>query len=260
MSVVGTDPQSRAYDREAEVRLILTDDQTLLGRIYRYELDGLTPSQIAEEEGNQGPAFVYNYRLQINALLSGEAPTSPWAALAVARKLRKWLKTVDLSDPLRTDLAALETVAQSRADDPEAQAVEVDKAVDKSKAAENTGTPGIYVYTLPHYLKHRIDEETGKTLLKVGHSSVDVYYRAGSAGRITALPEDPILLRIYPADDSAPREKDFHAWLRDADHQGGRTRRGGTEWFVTSTRFLDRVARSLGLDVQVVNDLEAGDD
>ena len=93
----------------------------------------------------------------------------------------------------------------------------MDKAVAKSKAAENS-TPGVYVYTLPHYLKHRVDEETGKTLLKVGHSARDAYYRAGSAGRLTALPEDPILLRIYHAAESASIEKQFHAWLNAADH------------------------------------------
>lgn len=42
--------------------------------------------------------------------------------------------------------------------------------------------PGIYVYTLPHYLNHCIDEETGKPPFKVGHSARDAYYRAGSAG------------------------------------------------------------------------------
>jgi hypothetical protein len=35
---------------------------------------------------------------------------------------------------------------------------------------------------------------------------------------------------------------------------------GGSEWFVTSTKFLDRIARSLGLHVVVVSDFEAGED
>ena len=143
---------------------------------------------------------------------------------------------------MRDDLTKLEATLQSRAEDPDAQAVEVDKAVAKSKAAENSNTPGVYVYTLPHYLKHRVDEETGKTLLKVGHSARDVYYRAGSAGRLTALPEEPILLRIYPGGRVRCVEKQFHAWLNAADHSGTRTRRAGAEWFLTSTKFLDRIA------------------
>ena len=73
--------------------------------------------------------------------------------------------------------------------------------------AEASGVAGIYVYTLPHYLRYPFDPDTGKTMLKVGHSSKDAHYRATSQGRLTALPEDPILLRIYPADESVEVEK-----------------------------------------------------
>jgi hypothetical protein len=253
-------PDEVAYDREAAVRAILEQEDSVLGRIHHYLERGLTPAEIAEAEGNQGVAFVYNYRLQLEALLSWEVPTSAWAAGSVAAKLRKWLKNPDLDARLRADLVAFEAIARSRAEDREAEAAEVTSAVAKSEKAESTGVPGIYVYTLPHYIKHPIDDVTGKTLLKVGHSSRDAYYRAESAGRLTALPEDPILLRIYATDDSAVREKEFHGWLRDADHAAGRTRRGGSEWFVTSTKFLDRVAKALGLEITVVNDFEAGED
>lgn len=251
--------QQTPYDRRAAVEAILAEDDSLTGRIYRYDLEGKSPAEIAAAEDNQGVAFVYNYRLQIHALLTGEVPTSPWTARSVAAKLRRWLRVLDLDQRLRDDLTQFEATVQSRADDPDAQAVEVEKAVAKSKAAEDDGTPGVYVYTLPHYLKHRIDEETGKTLLKVGHSARDAYYRAGSAGRLTALPEDPILLRIYPAAESAAAEKQFHAWLTAADHAGTRTKRAGAEWFVTSTKFLDRVAQALDLEVRIVNDVETGD-
>jgi hypothetical protein len=65
-------------------------------------------------------------------------------------------------------------------------------------------------------------------VLKVGHSGVGAHYRATSQGWLTALPEDPILLRIYPVAESAKAERDFHAWLRDADHAGERTQRIAT--------------------------------
>lgn len=264
LSAAGSDTATAAssaetYDRRAAVEAILAADESLTGRIYRYDLRGMSPADIAAAEDNQGVAFVYNYRLQIHALLTGEVPTSPWAAQSVAAKVRRWLKTLDLVPQLRDDLTKFEATVQSRAEDPEAQAIEVDDAVAKSKAAVDEGIPGVYVYTLPHYLKHRIDEETGKTLLKVGHSARDAYYRAGSAGRLTALPEDPILLRIYPAAESAAAEKQFHAWLTAADHAGTRTKRAGAEWFVTSTKFLDRVARALSLEIEVVNEVETGE-
>lgn len=249
-----------SYDRAAEVRKILQDDDTLLGRVFRHDQAGLTPTQMAQAEGNEGVGFVYTYRAQIRALVDGDIPTSPTIARQAARRVRKWLKTLDLSSGLKADLEDLESKLTSRAEDVAAQSKELGSAVTATEKAVATGTPGIYVYTLPHYLRHPIDSDTGKTLLKVGHSARDAHYRAGSAGRLTALPEDPILLRMYPVEESAAREKEFHAWLRDADHHAGRTRRGGSEWFVTSTKFLDRVAKALGLDVQVVNDFDAGEE
>jgi hypothetical protein len=215
---------------------------------------------MAEREGIAGVGWVSNYRSLLRVLRDGEIPSSPSMSLQGARRIRSWLKHVDLSPGLRAELVQQESLLMSRAEDREAQSAEVAGAVVATRAAEAANTPGIYVYTLPHYLRYPYEPETGRTLLKVGHSSVDAHYRASSQGRLTALPEDPILLRIYPVDESAQAERQFHAWLRDADHAGGRTRRAGSEWFVTSTKFLDRVARSLGLTIQVVTEFEAGDE
>src|SRR5690242_6538065 len=104
----GPETEAPSYDREAGVRAILEQEDTVLGRVYLYDVQGLTPSQIAEAEGNQGVAFVYNYRLQLQALLTGDDPESPWAARSVAAKLRKWLKTLDLDPRLRDDLTTFE--------------------------------------------------------------------------------------------------------------------------------------------------------
>jgi hypothetical protein len=248
------------YDRRAEVERILADDVTLLGQVWRYDEEGLSPQEMAEREGTSGPGFVSNYRSLIRALRDDDVPTSPTLSIQAARRVRSWLKKVDLSDELRTELVDLESRLMSRGEDRVAQLDEVDAAVEQTRAAESTAQPGIYVYTLPHYLRYPFDPDSGRTLLKVGHSTTDAHYRAGSQGRLTALPEDPILLRIYPVSESAEAEKDFHAWLRDADHAGNRTRRGGSEWFVTSTKFLDRVARSKGLEVRVVTNFDAGSD
>jgi hypothetical protein len=249
-----------SYDRPAEVERLLAADNTVLGRLWRYEQDGLTPQQMTEAEGVATTGWVSNYRTLIRVLRDGEVPTSPSTAQAAARRVRTWLKKPDLSSDLRGELTQQQQLLTSRAEDKTAQADEFGDAIQKSVAAEAAGTPGIYVYTLPHYVLHPYDPATGRTLLKVGHSSVDAYYRANSQGRLTALPEDPILLRIYAVEASAKAEREFHAWLRDADHAGSRTQRGGSEWFVTSTKFLDRVARSMGLEVREVTEFEAGDE
>lgn len=255
-----SDMDGPAFDRRSEVETLLEADQSLLGRVYRYEREGLTPQQMGEEEGFATFSFAYKYLTFIRGLTTGHVPTSPTVSKELAAKVRVWLKRLELSPQLRTDLTTYEGLLTSRADDKVAQAEETEVAVETSKRAEASGTPGIYVYTLPHYLRYPYDPATGRTLLKVGHSSVDAYYRVNSQGRLTALPENPILLRIYPIEASASSERTFHAWLRDADHPGSRADRGGSEWFVTSTKFLDRVARSMNLDVQVVNEFEVGDE
>ena len=249
-----------AYDRRAEVERILSSDETLLGRVYRYGLEGLPLQEIAEREDVATTNFVNKYNKFISCLVTGEVPSSPTMSKELAGRVRSWLKQLNLVPELRVQLQEYETQLMSRAEDTSARSAEVETAVEATKAAEANATAGIYVYTLPHYMLHRYDPDTGKTLLKVGHSSVDAVYRATSQGRFTALPEDPILLRIYPVEESAKAEREFHGWLRDADHAAGRTRRGGSEWFVTSTKFLDRIAHSLGLDIQVITEFETGED
>lgn len=255
-----TDPVSPDYDRRSEVERLLEADDTVLGRFFRYDQQGMTPQEMSDAEGVTTLGWVSNYRTLVTVLRDGEVPKSPSLSAQSAARVRKWIKKPGISPKLRDELEAQESLLMSRAEDRRAQTEEVEEAVEATKKAEASSGPGIYVYTLPHYLRHPYDPVTGRTFLKVGHSSVDAIYRAQSQGRFTALPEDPILLRIYPVDESANAERDFHAWLRDADHASGRTQRGGTEWYVTSTKFLDRIAKSKGLEVVVVTDFEAGEE
>lgn len=235
--------------RADEVASLLQMDETVLGRFWGYEREDLSPQQMAEREGLTTTGWVYNARSLIRVLRDGEIPSAPSMAEQAARKVRAWLAGLELTPNLRDALTEQEKVLSSRAADSKAQEAEIDSAVADSVAAEKTNTTGIYVYTLPHYIKHRADQASGRTFLKVGHSARDAFYRARSQGRLTALPEDPILLRIYPADESARMERLFHAWLEDADHARPRSSRGGSEWFLTSPKFLDRIAASLGLAV-----------
>lgn len=254
------DAASETCIRATEVDALLADDPTLIGRIHQYDAAGMTPQEMAEREGNSSVGFVSNYRTQIRALRNGQIPSSPTLSIQTARKVRAWLKKLDLSPGLRADLEDLESRLTAFGEDPKAQRRETEAAVSRSREAESSGTAGIYVYTLPHYLRYPFDPESGRTLLKVGHSGSDVYYRATSQGRLAALPEDPILLRVYPTeDDSRALERQFHAWLADADHLSKRTQRAGSGWFVTSAKFLDRIARALGLEVQEISAFETGE-
>ena len=66
-----------------------------------------------------------------------------------------------------------------------------------SSTAEASGVRGIYVYTLPHYLRYPVDpsededESTDdRTYLKVGMSGKDIIQRVRQQVN-TALPEEP---------------------------------------------------------------------
>ena len=152
-SVSGAEPES--FDRRAEVERLLDADDTLLGRLWAYDKQDMTPETIGELEGTPTFGWVYNHRSLIRVLSDGEIPPGPSLALAGARKVRAWLKTLDLSPDLRAALTEQESLLMSRAEDRQAQSEEVEGAVEATKTAEAAGTPGIYVYTLPHYLRFR---------------------------------------------------------------------------------------------------------
>lgn len=252
-------PSSSGFDRRSEVSALLDADDTAAGDVWRRLRGGATPQQIAEEDGiTVGP--VYSFINLHNALLEGTVSSAPSVARGVAGRVRTWLRTKPLSEKLRQALEEQERLLNAVVDDSQASEAESREAVEKSKAAEAQDIAGVYVYTLPHYVRYPYDRKTRRTLLKVGHSSVDALYRANSQTRVTSLPEDPWLLRIYPAEASSHTERQFHAFLHDADHHGVRGTRSGAEWFLTSLKFLDRIATTLGLEVIVINDFAIEDE
>ena len=247
------------FDRRQEVSVLWDADQTSTGEVWRRLRAGATVQQIADEDRiTTGPVYAaIRYHA---ALVDGAVSGSPSVARAHAGRIRAWLRAKPLSPQLRAELEDQEQKLNAIVHDEHASEVESETALENSRAAASENTAGIYVYTLPHYVRFPYDATTGRTLLKVGHSSVDALYRANSQTRVTSLPEDPWLLRIYPAEQSLEVEKDFHGFLRDADHTGVRGTRVGAEWFLTSLKFLDRIATTLRLDVRIINDFVIEDD
>jgi hypothetical protein len=237
-------------------------DESRLGQIYRCLEEGLDAEAIAEKFEVGYPSFVWNYRRLIRALVDGDLPTAPTVALAAARKFRSILKSASLSPATRAYLGANLEELERRANDADRRDAEVQRAQVQTQQAEARNEVGIYVYALPHYLRYPFEPDSGRTLLKVGRSDSDVIVRFRNQTRTTALPEEPILLRIYrtPGAATAPTENKFHRLLEAADHSRSVARSAGREWFLTSTRFLDEIASLLGLPVDIVNDNEVIDD
>lgn len=259
-TVSGMDEQQAApYDRKAEVEGHLEADETRIGETYRWSKEGLTLQQQAERAGVTYGNYGYNNTVIIRALAEGVIPKGPTLALAAARKTRAWLKEKPLSEELKRDLKVTEAALMLQAGDRSAQESEDQVATEVTKKVLAQLVPGIYVYTLPHYWRHKVDPDLDQTYLKVGKSDTDVFSRIGQQ-RTTALPEDPWLLRIYPTRDAAAIERRFHAMLEAADHRRTESKKGGREWFLTSLRFLDWYAAELGLEIQRPNEDTVGED
>lgn len=239
-----------------EIERLLDADQSRLGQVFRAQRRGLDADAIAAELNVGSTTFVWSYNRTARALIDGDLPTAPTVALRAARPFRTMLKSRDLSDAARSYLMANLEELDRRANDEARRADEDQYAKEQTEQAEALGEHGIYVYALPHYLRYPYEPDSGRTLMKVGRSDNDVIMRFRSQTRTTALPEEPVLLRIYKTDGTATAktESDFHRLLEAADHSRSVTRSAGREWFVTSTRFLDEVARVLKLPVVVVND------
>ena len=191
-----------------EIQAALRADDSALGDVFRRLESGSTLAQVRSELGD----FAWNYNRGIEAMLYGDLPTAPSVIRSACRPFRRLLRDVSTFSPetervLRTNLAIME----SRLIDADVKVVELENARQATGEAEAKAIPGVYVYALPHYLNYPVDPTTGHTLFKVGRSDRDVIQRFRNQIRTTALPEDPVLLRIYETtgDDASTQERQF---------------------------------------------------
>lgn len=242
----------------AEIEEMLRNDPSRTGDCFRAIERDEDAEGMKTAVGSKYPGVVWHYERLIKALRDGDLPTAPTVIRSVSRKFRTVLKSDDLSEDARLVLSSNLVVLDRRAADRARQKEETEAALTATAETEAEAIPGIYVYTLPHYLRYPYDDDSGRTLFKVGRSDRDVIERFRSQTRTTALPEEPVLLRVYPvAEDeaSAKAEREFHTTLEAADHDRSTARTGGTEWFLTSVRFLDRIAALLDLPIEEVFDV-----
>jgi hypothetical protein len=89
--------ESSGYDHKTEVERLLDADETVLSRLWQYENLGLTPQEMSDLEGVAGVGWVSNYRSLVRVLRDGHLPKSPSRSLQGARRIRSWLRKLDLS-------------------------------------------------------------------------------------------------------------------------------------------------------------------
>ena len=245
-----------------EIRAALLKDGTRMGDVCRALELGKTPAEIAAELGTQTPNFVNKYKRFARAIETGSLPLAPTMIRECGTAMRGFLnRNLELLSPetiaiLEDRISALKSIRI----DPEAEESEDLRIRQRTQRAERQAVPGIYVYTLPHYRKHpvepAVDESLAhRTLMKVGMSDSDVIKRFRHQERNTSLPEDPELLRIYTGgSEMLALEQRMHRLLRAADHRQNTGRASGTEWFLTSLKFLDAIAEDMGLKIYLTID------
>ena len=238
-----------------EVRDALQIDETRMGDVYRALALGKSSTEIAAELGTQTPNFVNKYKRFARAIETGDLPSAPTMIRECGIAMRGFLNrhyarlSPGTIKVLESRIVTLSTVRI----DPIAEENEDLRIQQRTQSAERQAVTGIYVYTLPHYRKHPVepalDESLAhRTLMKVGMSDSDVIRRFRHQERNTSLPEDPELIRIYTGTtDMLPLEQRMHRLLRAADHRQNTGRASGTEWFLTSLKFLDAIAADMGL-------------
>lgn len=238
-----------------EIRAALLIDETRMGDVYRALAQGKTSAAIAIELGTQTGSFVNKYKRFARAIETGDLPSAPTMIRECGTAMRGFLNRHSEQLSLGTIQVLEERIAAlaSLRIDPVAEENEDLRIRQRTQSAERQAVPGIYVYTLPHYRKYPVepapDEALAhRTLMKIGMSDSDVIRRFRHQERNTSLPEDPELLRVYTGSgDMLPLEQRMHRLLRAADHRQNSGRASGTEWFLTSLKFLDAIAGDMGL-------------
>lgn len=250
------------FDVRKELESFLNLDSSLYGEIWRKTKAGDSDEVIQQSRGASTAGFIWNYRRYIQALLEADLPNSPSMLRETGVLFRKLLRSNDLGTATKSYLEDGLVEIESKITNRNLQTIEESEAIRKTAILEIESAVGIYVYSLMHYLRYPYDPTSGRSLMKVGKSDRDVVKRFREQTRTTALPEEPVLLRIYqPSENSLDisiLEKKFHSLLEAADHDRSAARTGGTEWFLTSLKFLDEIANTLSLNISINDQISYG--
>ena len=242
------DLQEQSTDLSDEIDAALDQDERKIGEFWRAQKQTGDVNEIAAEMGWETPSAVYSYRTYINVLRGTASPTVSMA-LQCRRQIGSFIRrhnelSAQAKDILSSRQASCDSIAESY-DEPDSS---VGEEADIELGA------GVYVYTLPHYIRHPVVDKpdassTPRTFLKVGKSDTNVDERIRQQAT-TALPEPPVTLRVYQgADYPGKVEKRLHEALDAADHNPNRAKGAGKEWFLTNLKFLDAVAAMLDLKI-----------
>ena len=203
-----------------------------------------------------------NIRSVIKVVLEDRIPKSPNRAMRAARAIGGLHRdNPELSTEARGYLGDLRARLEAAANDAVAVGQEDAEREKASKELEKdlAKSPGVYVYSLPSFIRIPQKTDPDRFWFKVGKSERAAGVRIGEQMRATGLPEDPIILRVYHHHERTPGELEtaFHRLLFAAGHGPSTGRHTGKEWFATNLDFLDAIAATFGC---VINSIDNDDE
>jgi len=235
----------------------------VLGKVARAMAEGITsPTALANMGAGANSGHAGNLSRVVRYVQEGIPPTAPSRAASTGRSIGGLLRdnpgmsseAINYLQALREQVDSIEKDDDARA----GEATQLTKASEElTQKVEKLG--GVYVYTFPTYLMVPVKSDPERFWLKIGQTGRVVSRRVSEQLRSTAMPEDPVILRVYTDPngeavgsevDYAALEKKFHKLLMSAGHSKTSARSGGTEWFATTLEFLDEIAETLELDIE----------
>jgi hypothetical protein len=236
----------------AELEEALLNNTGQLGKIFVLLSEGKkTNRELAEAGGAANSGAAANLRVTVQAVLDGVLPRAPSVAVKTRGSIHSLLRdNPQLSPSARKYLEDLRDSLESIATDADAIEREDADLERSTKQLEQrlAQMPGVYVYTLPSFLRAVQKTDPERFWFKVGKTDRVAGVRVAEQGRATGLPEDPWIARVYWHVQRTPKELEtsFHALLEAAGHGRSSGRHAGRDWFTTNLEFLDSIAAALG--------------
>ncbi len=241
-----------------ELKAICRSDEKSLGRVFNLVDSGITSNKEIVTQGGGGNSGAVGINRQIlDAIIKGKIPNSSNISTYAYRAINRLQKA---NAPLSSELTKYlnELVVELKAKSLDETAIqqssqEVEKG---SKALEKllaNISNAIYVYSYPTYLRVGTVEDPELNWFKIGFTDGEVGTRVLSQARQTAMPEDPVIVRVYHKSGISAQalESKFHQTL-DAFKQSRsaqKNQRSGKEWFATDLERLDAIADLLDLTI-----------
>ncbi len=238
-----------------EIEGALRRNEGNLGRVFVLMEQGIQTNADLVTGGavaNSGAAG--NARASIRAMLDGVIPSGPTVAGLAGRAVGGLLRAnPDMSADAKSYLADLRAQLDAKQADPIATDLENEELRLESQVLEREleKSEGVYVFTLMSFYRSPVKLDPERYWFKVGQSDRAAGLRVGEIMRVTGLPEDPWIARVYRHADLRPRdlERKFHRLLESAGHGRADSKHSGKEWFATNLDYLDTIAESLECEI-----------